>query len=96
MESSIEKKNQTARILLNKAHGSNNRVYLALGSLKKSWGVTPLNYLVKLTQCEILTFKWVGEGEGAGLIELEELSECRDPVDWYIVDLMKTSKYLIS
>ena len=42
-----------------------------------------------------LTFKWVGEGEGAGLIELEELSECKDPVDWYIVDLMKTSKYLI-
>ena len=55
-----------------------------------------MNYLVKLTWCEILTFKWVGEGEGAGLIELEELSECRDPVDWYIVDLMKTSKYLIS
>ena len=49
MESSIEKKNQAARLLLNKAHGSNNRVYLALGSLKKSWGVTPLNYLVKLT-----------------------------------------------
>ena len=38
MESSIEKKNQAARLLLNKAHGSNNRVYLALGSLKKSWG----------------------------------------------------------
>ena len=90
------KKNQAARILLNKAHGSNNRVYIWLWAhLRKVGGVTPLNYLVKLTQCEILTFKWVGEGEGAGLIELEELSECRDPVDWYIVDLMKTSKYLI-
>ena len=30
----------------------------------------------------------VGEGEGAGLMELEEWpSECNDPVDWYIVDL---------
>ena len=30
----------------------------------------------------------VGEGEGAGLMELEEWpSECNEPVDWYIVDL---------
>ena len=35
-------------------------------------------------------FRCVGEGLGAGLIELEEwLSECKDPVDWYIVDLKK-------
>ena len=33
-------------------------------------------------------FKCVGEGLGAGLMELEEwLSECKDPVDWYMVDL---------
>ena len=50
MESSIEKKNQAARILLNKAHGSNNRVYIWLWAhLRKVGGVTPLNYLVKLT-----------------------------------------------
>ena len=37
----------------------------------------------------------VGEGEGAGLMELEEWpSECNEPVDWYIVDLQMVRYYL--
>ena len=33
------------------------------------------------------TLWWVGDGEGAGLIELEEWpSEWREPVDWYIAE----------
>ena len=36
---------------------------------------------------------WVGDGEGAGLMELEECpSECNEPVDWYIVDLCVEEK----
>ena len=33
------------------------------------------------------TLWWVGDGEGAGLIELDEWpSEWREPVDWYIAE----------